>query len=238
MNIHRLGVFCPVAIVGLTFIAGTCFGTTVTFVDRATWLGASTSVTTIDFSGPAAGTAVDYSTSSGLTVSGVQFLGIFSATGYSLSNVFANASQPWYDWGSGAILRGDDYSATYTRSIRAYLPSGGATSLGVDLMTGNTNGGTYTVRVNGTTDYLVPTFARPTRAFFGISSDTPITRIDFINPVNTYSVIDNFSFGSAAAPAAAETPEVATMLLCATGLLLISRKWKRRLKGLQTEALA
>jgi hypothetical protein len=70
--------------------------------------------------------------------------------------------------------------------------------------------------------------------FWGITSDVPINTID-IRPlaVDSLLLIDNASTAMAAAavgpdpPPGAETPETATVLMAASGLLLIGF-WKRR----------
>jgi hypothetical protein len=222
-------------------IAGTASATTVTYTALPAWQSVVTSTTIIDFNATPAGASINYVPANPLTLLGVQFAGMNPAS-YVLSLVNSNASLTWYDWGSGGLLRDDLYNAGAATSIRATLPGAGFTAVGFDLMTGNNNGANVTIRVNGTTDYLVPTFARPTRAFFGITSDALITSVELRNPVDTFAMVDNFTFGTwapaAPPPAAADTPEGATMLLCASGLVLISRKWMGRLNATSTEAAA
>jgi hypothetical protein len=242
MNIRNTASVFSVAILGCTLIAGTVSATTLTYSSLPAWQTDVTSMTNIDFTGAPAGGLINYSATTPLTIAGVKFTGMNPAA-YALYLVNANASQSWYDWGSGGLLRNDLYTAGAPTSIRATLPGAGFNAVGFDLMTGNTNGSAYTIRVNGTTDYVVPTFARPTRAFFGITSDALITSVELRNPVDTYAMVDNFTFGTWAPaapppPASADTPEAATMMLCASGLVLISRKWKSRWNTASSEAAA
>jgi hypothetical protein len=103
-------------------------------------------------------------------------------------------------------------------------------------MLGSTPGGTYSVQINGNAvcasqTCLAPTFAFPNAAFFGMTSDTPFTTIDLYYPVNTYAAIDNFSTGIKSAqgpPPVEDTPEVATLVLCASGLFGLAKLRKLR----------
>ena len=214
-------------------LASNASATLVTYSDRNEWLLQVNNVSTVDFTGPAPGGIVYYNTDTGYQSGGITFVGTFSASNYLLFNKNAGPSESWYDWGSGAILVNSEYSASFPRSIRVTLPAD-QYAFGVDLMTGNDPGQTVTVRINGGAEFTVPTFVRPTRAFFGVISDTPITQIEVFNPPPmAYLMMDNFSIGQVnAAPPPAETPEAATLLLCGSGLCLLA--WTARWKQLRT----
>jgi hypothetical protein len=100
-------------------------------------------------------------------------------------------------------------------------------------MTASPNGLTYQVTLNSGQVFTVNTAIRPTRTFWGVTSDTPITFADFAvlgttNGNSTAGLMDNFRYGTTANTAAA-TPEVSTMLLIGTGLIGIRLLRKLRL---------
>lgn len=193
-----------------------------TYSDRATWTGAVTDVVTRDFSGyTTPGTTASFNTSSGLTIAGVQFVGMWNAGANSLEVVEANGSQWWYEWGSGAVLKGD--STSTDRRIVITMPIGSYT-FGVDLMTGGINASELQIRINGAETYNVTTQARPGRQFFGAVSTDVISTIEVLYPTaGIYPMLDNFSTANAGAPVS-ETPEAATLLLAAAGLIYIARR--------------
>lgn len=183
----------------LTLICLPGFATITTYSDRATWTGNITPVIIIDFEGIAPiGTAADLSTPAGIDINGIKFTGIYSATVYSL-RVANLPTVPGYNWGSGAVMLGDEYYNKFERKIHVILPTP-IYAFGVDVMAGSTQGVPLTVRINGSTNYLVNTFAAPRRGFFGIISDTPITTIDIVNTPGTIPIIDNFTTAILGAP--------------------------------------
>jgi hypothetical protein len=212
--------------------ASASFGATITYTDRATWEAAVTGESTIDFdhvvggyTPPAPGGFTGYS--SGLTISGVTFNNFLDSSTTPFT-IYAN-NAGYATWNSATVLRAQDYTAGHTNYFRVALPTGGVNAFGVDLMNGSNNLAGYTVVVGAST-WAAPTFASPTRAFFGITSTTAITSVDLQYTSGT-PLLDNFSTATpGAAPAA--TPDVASLLLCASGLVLISRVAKRKNVGL------
>ncbi|MFN7923512.1 MAG: hypothetical protein U0Q16_25650 [Bryobacteraceae bacterium] len=211
-----------------------------TYNDRATWQGLTTGATNIDFEslGLSPGGYHDYS--SGLTTGGVQFTGFTGSSSFLFAiNPPTNAAE---EFGSLTELRGPDFlSGSY---ISALLPSN-VTSFGLDLMTAYPNGAGIRIQLNGIDlGIVVSTQARPTRTFFGVRTDTPISELRFIldgTPNNnTFALIDNISYGLATTSGGggggtggdspSETPEATTMLYVATGTGVIA--WARKRKKL------
>jgi hypothetical protein len=74
-------------------------------------------------------------------------------------------------------------------------------------------------------------YPSPQRAFFGFTSDTPITQLILGLPSSASGVdplIDNFSYGTATS-APSQTPEACTLLLIGSGLVGM-RFFRRRLR--------
>lgn len=74
--------------------------------------------------------------------------------------------------------------------------------------------------------FTVDTYANPTRGFVGFTSAVPLTSIRF-TPEDGYSLIDNFSYGSAPG---GEVTEVDPLILGTSGLLTlwIARRLRHR----------
>jgi hypothetical protein len=114
------------------------------------------------------------------------------------------------------------------------------TAFGSDLFSTSSYGMTFAITVAGTT-YMAPTFNQPTRAFWGITSDTGITSADFMlqgttAQGNSLAFLDNFRYGAAQAGPADPTPEAATFLLIGSGLLGLVILAKR-MRPMQAEAV-
>ncbi len=76
--------------------------------------------------------------------------------------------------------------------------------------------------------HSVPTFARPTEAFLGVISDTPITSVTF-SASGGYTLMDNFAYSQVAAD---PTPEAGTLLLGGIGLAALWGAMRlRRFRG-------
>jgi hypothetical protein len=89
--------------------------------------------------------------------------------------------------------------------------------------------GTSTVYTSTAT--LQWSYPNPTRAFFGFTSDSPITQLILGLPSSASGVdplIDNFRFGNTAS-APTDTPEACTLLLIGAGLVGM-RLFRRRLR--------
>lgn len=217
---------------GLVVAAPFVSGATITYIDETAWSSASMNLTTIGFEGLApANSFTLYSTSTGLSIDGVQFVGV-DGGGYQLSVNDANFISPFFDWGTGALLAGPQYvSANVTPSIQVSLPSG-VTSFGVNLMTASPNATSFSITLSDGTTQTVSTFARPQQAFFGATSDAPITSATFtlvgtIPTDNTQGLLDNFTFGAANTGGQGQVPETDTLLLIGTGLAGLALMKKR-----------
>ena len=188
------------AVLMLAFVPA--YSTTITTYGSLTnWQSATSSYQTIDFEGltPAL-TSTPYP--SGLTPNGtgVQFTGISGST--AIQVIDTNLST-WYNFGTNDALMEDTdrpNSGSPVPYIHIVLPAA-ITALGMDLFTTSPNALSYTITVAGN-QYTVATNAQPNLAFFGITSDTPITTVDLTLQGTTYNgssheFVDNFSFGAA-----------------------------------------
>lgn len=201
--------------------------------DRAGWTAATNLTSTITFNTangtytpPAAGGSLSVNS---LTIESILVQNLLGATVQFFSINDEAFQTPYNNWGSGVVLRGVDSSPTQASTFKITLPTG-ITSFGIDLMLGAP--GNFTVKVNGATlATTVPTFASPNRAFFGITSDTALSTLEFVSPLNNSPFLDNLSYGvvATAQPPAqgGETPEASTLLLCASALLFLAR-YRRR----------
>lgn len=232
----RKMLFNYFVILGLAAAATPLYSTTVEFSTRSSWLAAVSGVTTTTFDTAVAGYTPPAPdgflnlANGGITLNGVTFTGYSDATTlYALTIVTSGPSTTYYNWGTGgAILIGDPYQGALAH---LHIALGTAvTAWGTDLMMGNGVTGTFSIKINGgacPTACLAPAFAFPTAAFFGMTSDTAFTAVDIYGTVNGRPELDNFSTATAAAGGGA-TPEVGTILLCATGLICLAKFKKLR----------
>ncbi len=207
-----------------------------TFTDRATWEGVTSGRTDITFEslGLSPGGFTSYSNSTGLTTGGVNFTGIDGTGGFFLYAVNPPSGAD-EDFGSLTILKGPFYrSGSY---ILASMP-GGVTSFGLDLMSMLPAGATFRLVLDGVDiGFSISTAARPTRTFFGVQTDSPVSLIRIVidsgTVFTTLPMIDNFSYGSVAA-GGGETIEITTLLYVGTGIGLLGwGKRRRRLAAMQ-----
>jgi hypothetical protein len=213
--------------------------TITTYNDAADWEAATTAgYQTVTFTGLApAGGATDYYSATGVSNSGVDFIG-YSSAGVSDIQVFDTSALSWYNDGTGDALlepASPQTSSSPLPYINIVLPAN-VTALGMDLWTASSAAMSYSITVAGNT-YTVPTVGANTETFWGITSNTAITSLQLDVPAATSTsatdaFLDNFSFGTEDMSAA---PEAATYLLIGTGLigLVILRK---RLKPGKTAA--
>ncbi len=215
------------------------YSTTITtYSSLSAWTAAtSAGYQTVTFEGLApSGSSSDYYSATGVTSDGVEFIG-YSYTGASDVQVVDTSAFSWYDWGTGDALL-QTLSRLNAGSPLPYvnivLPAN-ITSLGLDLFTTSPQALSYTITVAGN-QYTVPTFTQPTLAFWGITSDTPISSLQLTLAGTTYNsasneLLDNFSFGASDLTAA---PEAGTYLLIGSGLIgfVVLRKRLMSKKGL------
>ncbi|MEO7651457.1 MAG: hypothetical protein ABIZ80_13410 [Bryobacteraceae bacterium] len=227
MRIHK-NVVSAITAIGLFTMgaAPACYATVVQFNnDRSGWVAASSNVTTIDFSSLTA--APDFAFQTSITTSGFTFASYYN-TNVASNNVLIKNNEPW---GTGNYLLGpaQDQFGLYTLKITFANP---VTSFGSDIMYNGNYQSTFQVTLS-TAEVLTTTTTMPdytSRAFFGFTSDTPVSYLVF-KPTYVFStepriVLDNVSFGDAGG-ATTETPEAATLLLCAAGLLLLNALRRR-----------
>jgi hypothetical protein len=234
----KLRVFLPI-LSALLMPAAPAGATIVQYTDLASWTAATNTITTIGFEGlaPAGGTK-DYSNTTGLVISGVQFEGFLTSSQWQLTVVDAANVSPFFNFGSGASLRGPIYDhppANFTPYIHVVLPS--MTAFSVDLMTVSPNAMSYQATLSDGSTFTIPTANRPARTFFGVTSSNPITFVDFkvlnTSPTaGTLGMLDNFAVAQADPQTPpADTPEVATLLLIGSGLIGF-RVFRKRLRVL------
>jgi hypothetical protein len=204
--------------------------TITTYSNEANWAAATTAgYQTVTFTGLApAGGDTSYNTASGVTASGVEFIG-YNSAGVPGSEVVDTSAFSWYNDGSGDALIESASPSTSSAPlpyINIVLPTN-VTSLSLDLWTTNNPAMSFSIAVDGTS-YTVPTVGGNTETFWGLTSDTPITSIELTVPAatptsSTEALLDNFSFGADDMSAA---PEAGAYLLIGSGLigLVILRK--------------
>lgn len=218
------------------------------YLDRTAWSNAVSGVQNIDFESIAPpGGSTDYSTPSGLTLDGVQFVGTLVASGELGSftsnhlTVFDPAADPSrYDWGSGAVL-GGPYSGVdfqgepvgYLGSFAISLPTN-TYAIGTDLMVSSTNGdhfGGMAVTLSNGDSVDIAASDRPLRDFVGYISSTPIASLTIsiddpfaLPPEFRYGLLDNFAFSTAAPSQVPEPGSLATTILGAVVIAFIRRR--------------
>jgi hypothetical protein len=188
------------------------------FTDRLAWQNALTSLTAlITFEGLASpGTPGNYSTATGLTLSGVQFLGP-KTDGYFLYTQDPLTAS-YLNWNSGDLLMGGH--ASWGASILVNLPAG-VTAVGTDVMTHTPFAQPVVLSLSTGDSFIITTLNQPNRQFVGVTSGVPINWIR-LTPQNGYVLVDNFAYGVA-------TPEPDAFILAATGLfgLWVARRLRR-----------
>lgn len=211
---------------------------TLTFDDRTQWDDAVDLLSNFDGGTQTAGTATGFNTSGGLIVTDLQIVGYNITTGlsYELTRANANASQTWYDWGSGTIIRTADKTATNTVYARIIFLNP-VNAFGFDFGVGGSGGapGSVTITAEGLAPVNVTSNQQPQFAFWGVASDSMVfSYVDIqINDVNRYVILDNIAralyTGSSEpppGPTESETAEPGTLihLLMGTGLVAFARR--------------
>jgi hypothetical protein len=228
--------------VGVALALVPAYSTTITtYSDPVSWGAATTpGYQTVTFTGLApSGGFTDYYSATGVTASGVEFIG-YSSTGVSDIQVIDTSAYTWYNDGTGDALvesASPQTSSSPLPYINIVLPTN-ITALGMDLWTASSPAMSYSITVAGN-QYTVPTLSGNTEAFWGITSDTPISSLRLTVPAatstsGTEALLDNFSFGTSDLSAA---PEAGTYLLIGSGLigLVVLRKRMKPEKAAATE---
>ncbi len=216
------------------------------FNSRATFAGAANSLVNIDFEGTAttessAGGYTNYyssySTSGGLNIDGISFVGVTS-TGNSLYTTNAADPNASENYGTGTVLKGPEwYPGSY---VSITLPTN-ITAFGFDLGAMLPSTATFQIDlVSLGVSYEVTTAPRPTLTYWGVTTDSAIGEIRVTttggNAYQTQLLLDNAVYGLAGATGGGdpeqgslgETPEVTTVLYVASGLGLLYWNKRRR----------
>ncbi|MBM3786663.1 MAG: hypothetical protein FJW30_20070 [Acidobacteria bacterium] len=224
------------------FVALTSHATVLqTYNTRPSWEAATTGRADVDFEslGLSTGWFQSFSTAAGLTIGGVNIVGVLDVNQYFLWALNPPSGAP-EDFGSSTIIRGPERRPTSYLSIT--LPAA-VTSFGIDLMTYDPAAQSFAILLDGTQVATVTTAARPTRTFFGVTTDAPITEVRLVltssTNLTTQGLFDNLAYGSASAgePPPGETPEVGTLIATGTGLMMV-RYLRRRSRQQQMACLA
>jgi hypothetical protein len=203
----KSGAIFLLTLMTLAVMATPAYSATITtYTSSASWLAATTSDQLDNFEGLApSGSYTTYP--GGIFENGVEFIGLSGSTGVMDTNLAS-----YYNFGTN-----DAGFVSLGTSIQITIPTP-VTAFSINLFT-NPAATTYTVTALST-PFTVPTFAVPTPAFFGITSDTSFTSVNLQVPSGTsYAFFDNFQWGTAQTGGGSEVPEAGTFLLIGTGLV-------------------
>jgi len=167
-------------------------------------------------------TATDYWSPTGVTDSGVEFIGYNSPGASDIQVIDTSGEFTWYNWGTGQALiqpLNRPNSSSPLPYINIVLPAN-VSALGMYLYSANNQAMSYTITVAGN-QYTVPTYTQPTLAFWGVTSATPISSVQLTLAGTTYNqsaeaLVADFVFGDSDMSAA---PEAGTYLLIGSGLI-------------------
>jgi hypothetical protein len=219
-----------ILVLGSALVLACAHATTITtYNDPTAWQNATApGYQTVTFEGlTTPGGATTYNSATGLTATGVEFIG-YTSSGVSAGTVIDTSAFPWFNDGSGdAFIQTTDRpnSGSPLPYINIVLPAN-VTALSMDLFTASPQALNYTISVAGN-QYAVPTFSQPTLAFFGITSDTAISSVQLTLAGTTFNsgsqaLLDNFRFGGSGGSGGSDVtaaPEAGTYLLIGTGLI-------------------
>ncbi len=208
------------------------------FAERTTFNTSAGSTSTVDFNSAVANNGFD----SSLTFAGIQFSYVGPTAGSPDPGVGV-VNAPGYGTTNNAL--GINAPNTFATVSLIITPTTGTRAFGFDFKGSNSSqvstvsAASYTLTINfADNTSLITTITNPafnTFSFFGFTSDVDILSLSIATNNGGQPLLDNVSFGPAAAPA--EVPEPATMILFGTGLAgLASMARKRRLRGLSSES--
>ena len=216
--LRNFRVLSLLALATLAWIVTPAYSTTLTaYTDLASFNAATSSDQTITFTGKSPGTITSYP--GGVSYPDVQFFGITTAL-----NVVDTTTFSWYSFGTGEALMQPTNSISGVPYIHVVFTNP-VTAFGSNLFSYSSAGMSFSITVPGATQQLVNTSATAPATFWGVTSDTPITSVDFqlqgTTPTsNSVAFLDNFIYGTASAgPPPDQTPEAATLLLIGSGLI-------------------
>lgn len=210
-------MFRSAALILILILALPCSATVLTVsTGKASFEGSLTNLKTIDFENiiPQGFSNAYYNTTPLGPIQGVTFTN--SGGG---DQMYVNSSG-LFTVGSGAYLVGPNPPG--------YILVAFATAVsGVGFDASTYFGGTITFTTGGTSVTTSNVPAHTSSTWVGFTSDTPFTSLEIqVSNAGARAALDNFEFGNAAA----DTPEVATILMIGTGLLALGggRRWLHR----------
>ncbi len=208
---------------------------TLVFTDRANWAAQVNILSNFSGTTITPGSYLSYSTPAGLVLTDLQMsligTSVNGGTTYSLEQVNASAAQPWFDWGSGTILRSGDKTANNTVKIQVNFTTP-VNAFGLNFGGSGTDPSHITIAPVGYTSVDVTTLGRPNWNFFGLASNTQtFSTVDiYINDTNKYLVLDDIARAdfveTPPPPPPVETAEPGTLLqlMMGSGLLAFARR--------------
>ena len=210
-----------IAMIALTLLAAPAGAIPLLYDTQPEWAAAVSNIITTTFDGQAGPAAFTwYNSAGGLTVSGVNFVGVTGEVGDYKLKVYNPSYDSLFERGSGPSL-GGGWSPGY---IQATLPAGGVTALAFNFAT-EVVSQNVTISLSSGDSYTLTSPANSTMKFFGLTSAVPIASVQF-SANGTSTMVDNFAYGDLPAE---ETSEPAAILLGATGLagIWLARRLRR-----------
>jgi hypothetical protein len=229
-------VLLLLALAALVWNATPAYSTVLnTYTDLASWQAATSGVLTANFEGLTPGfPSTYYNTPTGVSsYPNVDFIG-YSSTGVSDLQVFDTTASMFFNFGTGGALghlmdRPNSGSPLPYVHVAFLTP---VTAFATDLFTASPTMLSYSINLLGTS-FTAPTNDKPTPAFWGVTSDTPISSVDFTlqgTAFNggSYAFLDNFRYGTAQAQGPPpDVPEAATLVMIGSGLIGLAYMRKR-----------
>lgn len=210
---HKLGIWAAGCAAAVLF-ASTAQAAVTTFSDRSAFNAAAAVRVSDDFEHTPYGKSTDYAMGyrgDGFTVKG---------SGLYLLGVDPDNYPSYYQWGSGDVM-------LYRRNgVATFTFDTPVNAIGLDLMTILSGAGEVEVAVDGVI-HRVSTANRPTRTFFGLTSDTAFSSFT-ITSRGGLGLFDNLSFGGLSSA----VPEPSTWAMLITGfggVGAMMRRSRRRL---------